>query len=348
MAAAGERGVGMRRVVNLWLALLAAFWLTRAGVSSLLFGRVDQSYQALVELLAVPALQAVALAWATRQGFLAPRMAAARWALPWREGWRLLPLRGALAIDAGVLLLAWLVPDAAGLPDWVLAAKLLAAAALLLAALGRPGWRGRDRLAFAATAAALLALAAETWRPWLAFLPTLLAPLAPGAAATARAAETVRWFGAYGSALAAALLLVLEAAAALRRHSRAAALAFDQALCLLLAAAGCAALGFVGQTAATGAAWARAATMLGSLSATALMVGSALAFRAHPVSAEAAERDLAEVPAAGGSGPPPPYRRPRRRLRPTGGPADEQASPPPVPGTGPGPGTGGGPSEEPA
>jgi hypothetical protein len=337
----------MRRVVNLWLALLAAFWLTRAGVSSLLLGRVDQGYQALVELLAIPALQAVALAWATRQSFLPPRMAVARWALPWREAWRLYPLRGALAIDAGVLLLAWLVPNAAGLPAWMLVAKLLGAAALLLAALGRPGWRGRDRLAFAAMAAALLALAAETWRPWLAFLPALLAPLVPGAAATARAAETVRWFGAYGAALALALLVVVEAAAALRRHGRAAALAYDQALCLLLGAAGCAALGFVRQPAATGAAWVRAAAVLASLSATALLVGSALAFRAHPASTEAAERTVVEVP-AGGSGPPPPYRRSRRRLRPGGGPADEPASLPPGPGPSPGPGAGGGPSEEPA
>jgi len=57
----------MRRLVSLWLTLLAAYWLTRAGASSLFFGRVEQGYPALVELLAIPALQALALAWATRQ-----------------------------------------------------------------------------------------------------------------------------------------------------------------------------------------------------------------------------------------------------------------------------------------
>jgi hypothetical protein len=57
----------MRRVVSLWLTLLAAYWLTRAGASSLFFGRVDQDAPALVELLAIPALQALALAWATRR-----------------------------------------------------------------------------------------------------------------------------------------------------------------------------------------------------------------------------------------------------------------------------------------
>jgi len=81
----------MKRVVNLWLALLAAYWLIRAAASSLLFGRVDNGYPALVELLAIPALQAMALAWATRQ------RGSLQLALPWREGWRLRPLRGALA-----------------------------------------------------------------------------------------------------------------------------------------------------------------------------------------------------------------------------------------------------------
>jgi hypothetical protein len=335
----------MKRVVNLWLALLAAFWLTRAGISSLLFGRVEQGFRALVELLAVPALQAVALAWATRQGRQPSRLAAVQCALPWREAWRLRSFRVALAIDAGVLAFAWgpASASAAGLPAWVLEAKLLAGAALLLAALGRPGWSARDRLAVAAAAVALLALAAEPWHPWLTALPGLLAPLAPGAAATARAA---RWFGAYGLALGAALLLALEAAAALRRRGRAAALAFDQALCLLLAAAACATLGFLRQPAAD-AAWTRAAATLGSLCATALLVGSALAFRGYPAPAVAAESAAAaETPA--GYGPPPPYRRSRRRLHPRGGSADDPASPPPAPGPSPGPGAAGGPTGEPA
>jgi hypothetical protein len=269
----------MRRVVNLWLALLAAYWLIRAAASSLLFGRVDQGYPALVELLAIPALQAIVLAWATRQ------RGSLQLALPWREGWRLLPLRGALAIDVSVLAVAWLVPAAlrpswlapsldAGLPAWLTALKLAGAAALLVAALCRRGWRARDRLAVAAVAAALLALAAEPWRGWLAGLPGL-----PAIAAS----PSLRWFGAYGLLTAAALLLVLQAAAALRRHSDAAALAFDWALGLLLAAAGCAALGFKRQPAAAAALWVHAAATLGSLSGTAALVGAALAAAgAHP------------------------------------------------------------------
>jgi hypothetical protein len=263
----------MRRVVSLWLALLAAYWLMRAAASSLLFGRVDQGYPALVELLAIPALQAMALAWATRQpGSL-------QLALPWREGWRLWPLRGALAVDAGVLAVAWLMPAAhrpawlapslgAGLPGWLTALKLAGAAALLVAALCRRGFMPRDRLAVAAVAAASLALAAEPWRGWLAGLPGL--PAMP-------ASPSLRWFGAYGALTAAALLLVLQAASALRRHSQAAALAFDWALGLLLAAAGCAALGFTRQPAAAAAPWTHTAATLGSLSGTALLVGASLA-----------------------------------------------------------------------
>jgi len=165
----------MRRVVNLWLALLGAYWLMRAGASSLLFGRVDHGYPALFDLLAIPALQAVALAWATRQPGSVPL------ALPWREAWRLRALRGALAVDVSILAASWLMPAAsrpswlapsfrAGLPAWLAAVKLAAAAALLAAALGRHGFRARDRFAVAALAAALLALAAEPWLGWLAGL----------------------------------------------------------------------------------------------------------------------------------------------------------------------------------
>jgi len=266
----------MRRVVNLWLALLGAYWLTRAGASSLLFGRVDHDYPALLDLLAIPALQALALSWATRQP------GAVDLALPWREAWRLRALRGALAVDVGILAASWLMPAASrpswlapslrtGLPAWLAAVKLAAAAALLAAALGRHGLRARDRLAVAALAAALLALAAEPWLGWLAGLPDRLSMVTP---------PPLRWYGAYGALTAAAVLLAPQAAEALRRHSQAAALACDWALGLLLAAAGCAVLGFVRQAlpaVTADAPWTRAAATLGSLSATALLVGAALA-----------------------------------------------------------------------
>ena len=146
--------------------------------------------------------------------------------------------------------------------------KLLAAAALLGIALGRPGWTTRDRLAVGALGATLPVLATAPWSGWPAALPGLLAPLPSPA---------LRWFAAYGTLLAAALLLALLAAAALRRHSLAAAVALDWALALLLTAAALAALGFARRPAIAAAPWNRAAAALASLSASALLVGAALA-----------------------------------------------------------------------
>src|SRR5262249_22094643 len=158
------------------------------------------------------------------------RVAAAQLGLPWREAWRLRPLRAALAIDAAVLAAAvlvlasgWRSPHvdaASGLATRPLRAQLPAAAAPLLAAPGRLRWSGRARLGLAAAAATRLALAVQPWRPWLGSLAGLPAFLVPGAGATAGR------IGALGALLGAALLLGLEAAAALRRHGRAAAMAF--------------------------------------------------------------------------------------------------------------------------
>ncbi|MBW8874031.1 MAG: hypothetical protein JF614_03640 [Acidobacteria bacterium] len=62
----------MRRFLTLWLTLLAAFWLTRAAVSALLFQRADAGRATLFQVLAVPLLQAALLVWATRSPALPP------------------------------------------------------------------------------------------------------------------------------------------------------------------------------------------------------------------------------------------------------------------------------------
>ena len=101
----------------------------------------------------------------------------------------------------------------------------------------------------------------------------------------------LRWYVAYGALTAAAVLLAPQAAKALRRYSQAAALACDWALGLLLAAAGCAVLGFVRQAVpavTADAPWTPAAATLGSLSATALLVGAALAAAAAAAGGRAA------------------------------------------------------------
>lgn len=53
----------MRRLLAIWLTLLAAFWFTRAVVSAFLFERADRSWE---ELVMIPLLQALVLGWLTR------------------------------------------------------------------------------------------------------------------------------------------------------------------------------------------------------------------------------------------------------------------------------------------
>jgi hypothetical protein len=57
----------MKRLLILWLTLLAAFWFTRAAVSALLFQRAaDQEPGAVFLLVVVPLAQALAIGWLTR------------------------------------------------------------------------------------------------------------------------------------------------------------------------------------------------------------------------------------------------------------------------------------------
>ncbi len=57
----------MSRLLTLWLTFLAAFWLTRACTSALLFERVDHGVGETVQLLVIPALQTLLVGWLTRR-----------------------------------------------------------------------------------------------------------------------------------------------------------------------------------------------------------------------------------------------------------------------------------------
>jgi hypothetical protein len=74
----------LKRLLSLWLTLLAAYWLARAAAAALLFGRIESGWAALVELAAIPLLQAAALTWITRRaaGARAAKAAAAGAAEP--------------------------------------------------------------------------------------------------------------------------------------------------------------------------------------------------------------------------------------------------------------------------
>jgi hypothetical protein len=58
----------MVRLLKIWLTLLAAYWLGRAMVSLVLFETADRSLPGLVEVAAVPALQAALIGWLSRGG----------------------------------------------------------------------------------------------------------------------------------------------------------------------------------------------------------------------------------------------------------------------------------------
>jgi len=57
----------MKRILTLWLTFLAAFWFTRTAVSALLVERVDHGFAAVFQLAAIPLVQALVIAWATRE-----------------------------------------------------------------------------------------------------------------------------------------------------------------------------------------------------------------------------------------------------------------------------------------
>jgi hypothetical protein len=85
----------MKRLLSLWLTLLAAYWLARAAAAALLFGRVETGWPSFAELAAIPLLQAAALTWITRrtEGVRAARAAAAGVDGP--------PPAGELPLDSG-------------------------------------------------------------------------------------------------------------------------------------------------------------------------------------------------------------------------------------------------------
>jgi hypothetical protein len=142
----------MKRLLALWLTLLAAFWLTRTAVSALLFQRADRGYGTLVQLVAIPVLQAVMVGWLTRAAW------PSSWKILGRELLQRRLLLGMLVADAAVLLLAVTVENEAPPAAW--AGLQAGAAGVLFALLARgAGWTRRERGWFWITAGLLAAAA---------------------------------------------------------------------------------------------------------------------------------------------------------------------------------------------
>lgn len=234
----------MSRLLALWLTLLAAFWLTRAASSALLFGTAVRGPGEVFQLVVVPALQALLVAWATRRP--GPFLHSA----PVRLALRHTDVRGLLILDAAVLAVGWIffghpwlgLAQGRNLQSAWISIKTGTAGAFLARSSKGDRW-------ILALAVGLLALAGLV-------LAGLIGPAPDG---------LLRWLVLHGLLLAAGTGLALETQRRFRRHRPAAALALDWAVGLALLAGLTAVLHLASIAAA-----------LGSLSSTALLVASRL------------------------------------------------------------------------
>lgn len=261
----------MSRLLALWLTLLAAFWLTRAGASAVVFGNADRSYEGIIQLVTVPALQALLVAWATRRpGPFAP-------AIPVRAALRQPDLKVILLLDAAVLVAGWGLGTLAGigwfslsqgrnLPSIWIALKAGAAGVVLFRnTRGSQNEEARWLLGFAFALVALaLAVLFDLLRP----LPELLLPGQP---------RVLRWVVIEALMLSAAVGLAFRVQRIFRRHLAAAsALALDWAVGLALLAVLIATLHLVQRPFLTEP-WGSLAGTLNSLVATSLLAAVLLA-----------------------------------------------------------------------
>lgn len=261
----------MSRLLALWLTLLAAFWLTRASTSAVIFGNADRGYESIFLLVTVPALQALLVAWATR------RPGPFAHALPVRTALRQPDLRAILFFDAAVLALGWFLgtlgevgwfslSQGRNLPSAWIALKAGAAAVVLFLGTRERGEEGRWLLGLAA---GLLALALMVLFDVLRPLPALLLPDQP---------RPLSWLLVHGLLFAAGTGLVLRVQRLFRRGRAAAALALDWALGLGLLAALTAALHLFRRPFLTEP-WGSFAATCNSLAVTALLAAALLARR---------------------------------------------------------------------
>jgi hypothetical protein len=253
----------MSRLLALWLTLLAAFWLTRAASSALLFGTVDRGYGEVFQLVTVPVLQALLVAWATR------RPGPFLHTVPVRLSLRQADLRGILLLDAAVFAIGliftghpWLgLAQGRNLPNAWIALKA-GAAGVVLARSSRDRW-------ILALAAALLALAVLVLAGVLGPVPERFLSSQP---------RMLRWLAVHGPLFAAGTALVLEVQRHFRRERRrhpAAVLALDWAIGLALLAGLIAAVQLARHPSLPEP-WASLAATLSSLSVTALLATALL------------------------------------------------------------------------
>lgn len=223
----------MKRILTLWLALLATFWLARALVEAFAEQRADLRPEQWLALAAIPALQALALGWATRSPGPSPVAELARAVR--RSPLLLVLLALDLALPALALALpdqAWLTPALGDAPDGnpvslLAAAESLGAAILFFRLAAKRGDSRPARLRLAAFGAALAALAALLAVDLLSLLGEVAMP----------ASSPLFWkLALHGPALAAGLALLFAVEPSLPERGPARAALEAAAACAWIAA----------------------------------------------------------------------------------------------------------------
>ncbi len=218
----------MSRLLALWLTLLASFWMTRAVASALLFGNADRTYEGFFQLVAVPIVQALLVAWATRRPGRPAHL------LPVRIAFRRPDLRAILLLDAIVIVLGVMLPGISwfslaqgrNLPSAWVALKAIAAGSVFVQQAREPSERAPQWLQ--ALAAALFSLGLAIFLDAVRPLPALLFPAQP---------RLLRWILVNGAILAGGTAILFQVQRVLRRGRTAAALALDFTIGLALVAA---------------------------------------------------------------------------------------------------------------
>ena len=216
----------MRRFLLVWVSLSLVLLVGTALVSYFLFKRVDLRLVALVQVLAVPAFQAVVLLWVSGGWSVAAFLDVVR------EARGRVAVLALLALDLGVLGLGWALwsrspvgfSAARSLQPLWMGAKTLAAAVGAGALALRASRPVKERIWLGIVSLAVLAFAAEPYRHWLdgladrgvvLTLPTVL-----------------RWLIVYGGLYVLVMVALVHTGTVLRARSRLGGFFIDAALAL--------------------------------------------------------------------------------------------------------------------
>ena len=219
----------MSRYFAFWIVLTTVGGVAGSLIAVVGFRHVDLAFENFVQLLTVPACQALLLTLATRTG---------RGPSPASLGVRAAahPLvRPMLVMDAIVMLISWggfshhvlgISGEASLVPVWVGTKAIASAVFVLAAAITATGietaspWRPGERVGLTLFAIALLAVGVEVFHPWMGGVPAMVMPTRP---------RIVQWIVVYGAAYATALGLTLAVSRMVRRRSLPAAAAIEAA-----------------------------------------------------------------------------------------------------------------------